>query len=191
MNNIYLSKKLLNHLSIIKNSKLTLIEAPSGFGKTTSLRTYLDKEEFNKFNIYWYTSFGESHEKTWEQIYDIFEKIDKKAWEKFKHIGVPTKDTLSNISSIMMDINCEEETLFIIDNYQLIKNNIEKEIIGALSLNNCDRLHMIIITQKLEDKNLDNLCYFDYHIIGAENFLFEKNDIRQYFKLNKISLDKY
>ena len=191
MNNIYLSKKLLNHLSIIKNSKLTLIEAPSGFGKTTSLRTYLDKEEFNKFNIYWYTSFGESHEKTWEQIYDIFEKIDKNAWKKFKHIGVPTKDTLSNISSIMMDINCEEETLFIIDNYQLIKNNIEKEIIGALSLNNCDRLHMIIITQKLEDKNLDNLCYFDYHIIGAENFLFEKNDIRQYFKLNKISLDKY
>ena len=126
MDNSYLSKKLLSQLNIIKTSRLTLIEAPSGFGKTTSVRTYLNKEEFNEFNIYWYTSFGESHEKTWQQIYDIFKKIDIKAWGKFKHMGVPTRDTLSDISSIMMDINCEIETLFIIDYYQLIKNNIQK-----------------------------------------------------------------
>ena len=154
MNNSYLSKKILSQLNIIQTSRLTLIEAPSGFGNTTSMRTYLNKEEFNEFNIYWYTSFGESHEKTWQQIYDIFKKIDIKAWEKFKHMGVPTRDTLSDISSIMMDINCEAETLFIIDNYQLIKNNIQKEIIGALSLNSCDKFHIIIITQKLEEKDL-------------------------------------
>ena len=190
MDNSYLSKKLLSQLNIIKTSRLTLIEAPSGFGKTTSMRTYLNKEEFNEFNIYWYTSFGESHEKTWQQIYDIFKKIDIKAWGKFKHMGVPTRDTLSDISSIMMDINCEIETLFIIDNYQLIKNNIQKEIIGALSLNSCDKLHIIIITQKLEEKDLDSLCYFDYHIITADNFLFEEPDIKKYFKINNISLDK-
>ena len=72
-------------MNIIQTSRLTLIEAPSGFGKTTSMRTYLNKEEFNEFNIYWYTSFGESHEKTWQQIYDIFKKIDIKAWEKLNH----------------------------------------------------------------------------------------------------------
>ena len=58
MNNSYLSKKILSQLNIIQTSRLTLIEAPSGFGKTTSMRTYLNKEEFNEFNIYWYTSFG-------------------------------------------------------------------------------------------------------------------------------------
>ena len=47
MDNSYLSKKLLSQLNIIKTSRLTLIEAPSGFGKTTSVRTYLNKEEFN------------------------------------------------------------------------------------------------------------------------------------------------
>ena len=51
MDNSYLSKKLLSQLNIIKTSRLTLIEAPSGFGKTTSVRTYLNKEEFNEFNI--------------------------------------------------------------------------------------------------------------------------------------------
>ena len=50
MDNSYLSKKLLSQLNIIKTSRLTLIEAPSGFGKTTSVRTYLNKEEFNEFN---------------------------------------------------------------------------------------------------------------------------------------------
>lgn len=42
---IYLSDKLKSQLALIPEYPLTVVEAPSGFGKTTAVREYL-KETF-------------------------------------------------------------------------------------------------------------------------------------------------
>ena len=52
---IVFSKELMGRLNFIKGDPLTLIEAPSGFGKTTALRHFLDSEVSGNARILWLT----------------------------------------------------------------------------------------------------------------------------------------
>ena len=57
----YFSQHLREILAGIPSYGLTVIEAPSGFGKTTALREYLTREQ-KTARVRWYTCFGESAE---------------------------------------------------------------------------------------------------------------------------------
>ncbi len=53
------SRRLEQALAEIPAFGLTVIEAPSGFGKTTALREYLNREH-RQADVRWHTCFGES-----------------------------------------------------------------------------------------------------------------------------------
>ena len=61
-NQYYFPLRLQDQLAQIPNYSLTLVKAPSGFGKTTAVREYLEsmKKEGKGIVLKWYTCLGES-----------------------------------------------------------------------------------------------------------------------------------
>ena len=51
----YFSDKLKRQLALIAHHPLTIVEAPSGFGKTTVIREYLKENLPQGATEYWYT----------------------------------------------------------------------------------------------------------------------------------------
>ncbi len=66
---VYLPERLLARLDDVRNHRLTLIEAPSGFGKTTSFREYLRGR--SEARCFWYTCLGETRTRAWKGVCDL------------------------------------------------------------------------------------------------------------------------
>ncbi|RBP66752.1 AAA domain-containing protein [Alkalibaculum bacchi] len=146
----YLSGRLLQELEKILDYPLTVIEAPSGAGKTTAVREYLKEYIPQSVNEYWYTAIGETPARVWEYIYDAFYPFDSETAEALKYLGTPARETLGDIARLLKSCRCEAPTVLVIDNYQLIQSDIQREIISALSYNGSSNLHIVIITQELD-----------------------------------------
>lgn len=64
-------------LAKIADHTLTVVEAPSGFGKTTAVREYLETHFQEDARIVWYTCLGESPAKAWAGICKLFGSADE------------------------------------------------------------------------------------------------------------------
>ena len=50
----YIPERLKNQLAEIPQHSLTVVEAPSGFGKTTAIRACINENHANDVRAYWY-----------------------------------------------------------------------------------------------------------------------------------------
>lgn len=184
----YFSNKLKKQLDQISNHSLTIIEAPSGFSKTTAIKEYLKERTNDDVHEYWYTCLGASTSMAWRGICDVFSNIDPKAADNLRNLKMPTKDTLLYIIEYIRGVYCEAETYLVIDNYQLIDFDIPYELIGVFSMHRIPNLHIIIITQQLKSKR--KLCIHENDILTVDSsyFIFDKTDILNLFQIEDIYL---
>lgn len=135
---IFLPEKLKEQLAKIPYFPVTVVEAPSGFGKTTALREYLNATITDNARQYWYTCLSESPLVAWMGICDMFSNISFEMARNLKKLGFPTMETLMYISAAFKDIDCKDEIYIVIDNYQIIKSDlftgIDKHIFFAWML---------------------------------------------------------
>ena len=186
---IFLSDKLINQLSQIPFFPLTVVEAPSGFGKTTAVKAYLKNVLQDGDGQYWYTCLSESPSIAWEGICDLFSNVNKEKAKNLKKLGFPTLDSLLYVSACIKDIGCSTETYIVIDNYQLIQSNILQELISILSMHGNPRLHLIFITQHLGIRSQITFHNTNIHTIESSAFFFDKDSTASLFKMEGIRLN--
>ena len=92
----YFSRHLWETLADIPTYGLTVIEAPSGFGKTTALREYLAREQ-KMADVRWYTCFGESAGRTWAGICALFGGSEDSITDELLELGEPSLENLADI----------------------------------------------------------------------------------------------
>lgn len=183
----YFSQKLLKKLKGIDQHPLTLVEAPSGFGKTTAVREYLTSHKSHAVQ-HWYTCLGETPTKAWKGICDMFSVIDDAVASILRKLEFPNEDTLVDIALSLRTLRCESETFLVIDNYQLLETNIPRRIINAFSTHGNDNLHIIFITQQLKRNDKITVHYANIYEINNKDLLFDKKDILNYFRIAGIRL---
>ena len=66
--NYYFPAQVKNQLAQISCYPLTVVEAPSGFGKTTAVREYLKENLPEDVWNHWYTCLGEPRTVAWGNI---------------------------------------------------------------------------------------------------------------------------
>ncbi len=187
-NNYYFSDKLKRQLGQISHHPLTIVEAPSGFGKTTAVREYLKEQISHGACEYWYTCLGESASMAWMGICELFSNINVRVADDLKDLKMPTMDTLFYITAYLRDIHCQAETYLVVDNYQLVNCDIPRELIGVFSLHGNPELHMIFITQQLETKQQISIHNNNIHTIDASSFFFDREGTASLFRMEGIRL---
>ena len=186
---IYLSETLKYQLAHIPYFPLTVVDAPSGFGKTTAVREYLRENLTEGARQYWYTCLSENPSVAWTGLCDLIANVDAEAAKNLKKLGFPTLDTLMYVTTILRDLNCITETYIVIDNFQLIKSELLQELMSVFSMHENPNLHLIFITQHLGVKSQVTFHNSNIHTIDSSAFFFDKESTAILFKMEGIRLN--
>ena len=184
----YFSERLKRELGKIPYYPLTVVEAPSGFGKTTAVREYLKDNLSDGVREYWYTCLGEPAFSAWMSICGLFANIDSQTAVNLKNLKMPTMDTLFYMEKYLRNIRCEAETYLVVDNYQLVNCDIHRELISVLSMHGNPDLHLIFITQQLKAGELISVHNNNVHTIGTSSFFFDRQGTASLFRIEGIRI---
>lgn len=182
-NSICLPKYLEKQLAYIFRYPVSIVDAPIGFGKTTAIQHYLDRSTFTSVKKYWHACYGESISKLWDSICKILATIDKEILIEKDEIN---SENLTEIIVMLKNIACLSKTFIVIDDFHLVKTDIHKEFVQAVSMHGNDNLHFIFISQPFVLTNAKTNT--NVFVVSPSSFLFEKENILLYFKLNNIAL---
>ena len=176
----YFSEVLQDKLKAVLDYGLTVVEAPSGFGKTTAVREFLNTR-LTSFDIHWYTCFGESSQRAWKGICELFGDCCNEVAEELRECGVPDVDNLAEIAQAVSRLNCQRPSVMVIDNYQLFGIEVQRRLIAALSMCRDQNTHIIVITQPLPEQEEWLGCHpCRYHSIDMQDLLFDSACIARY-----------
>jgi LuxR family maltose regulon positive regulatory protein len=183
----YFPDRLRKSLAMIPRYPVTVVEALSGFGKTTAVREYLKENLLRHSREYWHICLGEPSSRTWEGICWLFEESDPDVAAGLKELGPPTMETLADVAALVRGVRVDKETFLVVDNYQLFENEIRREIINAFSVHGSENLHIIFITQPLSASK-ESVHYASIHRLDNGDFLFDRDSTARLCRLFGIKL---
>jgi len=185
----YLPEQLKKQLSKILHYPLTIVEAPSGFGKTTAIHEYMKVNLPSDAHEYWYTCLGDPTVKMWNGICRLLGYADSEIADQLMKLEFPTTDSISEIAELIREIRCDITMYLIIDNYQILDSVAPKELLSAFAMQGRgSKLHLIFITQQLNLQQQTSLRHSLAHIIPASDFFFDKSSTIRLLKLAGIRL---
>lgn len=189
-NMCYLSDKLKQQLSQIPYYPLTIVEAPSGFGKTTAVRKFLKENLPDNAQQYWYTCLGEPSCIAWNGICDLLSNVNAELALSLKNLRLPTMDTLMYIPAMFRDHACTVETYLAIDNYQMLHCDIPRELMNVFAIHGSPKLHFIFITQNLERSSQLAFHHPYVYAVDPAAFFFDPESTARLSRMEGIRLSQ-
>ena len=188
-NTKYYPPRLLKKLAYIQSYPFTLIEAPSGFGKTTLIEYYFESQVPPAIPRYNYDFETDEPLFIWKEICRRIWKIDAECGEKLLRCGPPDEDNLMEVRQLIKEIRCPGETYLWFDNYKRWNNEFSGEFLSFLSQHGGKNLHVIVSSQPLSpDKKKKSGLTPGCWKMSDEDLVFQKDDIAAYFTAAGITL---
>lgn len=168
-------------LSAIYDYPLIIVEAPMGFGKTTAVMNFLASEKNNALRIAFLNS-SKSTAFFWNKFGDEMGKLDKKAADALKSLGLPADAPQADkIISILNSIEYDEKTVLVIDDYHLSHDMQLNKFILQIAAEKIENFHIVIITRDTTAINFNELlskgmCF----VISQQQLKFTECETRDY-----------
>ena len=186
---LYFPKRLSERIEMVCDYPLTVVEAPSGFGKTTAIQHYFEDSRFSNLPVYWLTFLGESLSSAWNHFCKMICKIDPCAGEALLNLNTPNADDLREIEAIFSNLNCPEETYFILDNFGEFSYPALDGLLQCMASHGGKRLHIIVVMTQVSGEQ--ELSVSRNHLVGyipPSAFVFQFEDTKAYFQQVGLSL---
>lgn len=184
---VYISKTLREKLYSFKKFSRTIISAPSGFRKSTVVKAYLKTMDYN---VIWLDCTVDIKD-TWEELcYLLNDYCDHDILQKIKDIGVVQKHSqIAKINDLANQLQLQH-IIFVFDNYDNIMSDSTDQFIFEGKLFSQNDCRCFIIGNKLDSDTIVNEIVSKHsNYIGKESFLFSQNDIKEFYKMNSVSID--
>ena len=183
----FFSDRLKERLNSVLDSNFTIVEAPSGFGKTTAIKNLLDNIDDEVFYI---TIENDNDTILFEEICNFVQKLDLKVSIALKNIGCPKDDeTVDKIVRLFSNITVNEHYILVFDNFQFVSNRFIKSVIFQLIDSIEEYLKIIIITQSIKyEPFIEMILEKKLNYIGKNDLEFTSEEIKLYFKECGIKL---
>lgn len=183
---VYFSKKLNKALDKILESRCTVVNAPFGFGKTRSVKGYLDKNNIE----YAWIDCTNAKEVFWAKYSDAISLVDVEAGNKLKMLGFPEKDKkLVEFANIMKNVKCDKRIFIVLDNYEKLECELTDYLfLPDASYEKSPFSIILIIEGALKKDIMDAVFTESVYCIDGDEFILEPADIREYMRGYSISL---
>ncbi|WP_303322447.1 LuxR C-terminal-related transcriptional regulator [Cloacibacillus evryensis] len=185
---IYLPPKLQKRLRELTQPPLTVVEAGSGFGKTTAVMEHLTTGPRRKRRLFVRTLCGGSAERPWEELCSLLANICPKNADYLRKFGEPAQDSLPRIASIMPEFRCEEKTTLVLDNFHLARFRAPARLINTLASHGNRSLSIVIITQPYDGLKDDAPFAARVNHIRGDSFVLTSEEVREFFRREEIKL---
>ncbi len=188
-NQIYLSERLKGRLETIYKFPVTIIETPTGYGKTTAVKAFL-KEKGRKY--IWFNVDNSDREQFMDDFSAMLNGINEKVSNTIRNIGYPVDtSTRGRMANAIMELEFREQTVLVIDNYQFISDEHMNEVIKDLSGKNNDNLVIVCLTQTITSSDIFDLSIRKkINHLGKSDFELDKSEIIEYYKQCGVKLEE-
>ncbi|MDR1580422.1 MAG: hypothetical protein LBS35_08695, partial [Synergistaceae bacterium] len=156
----WFSPRITSLLENISAARTAIIEAPSGFGKTTA-GEYLWSEILSglpdlakSVRKVWHTCIDEAGPLLWRHFCDTVSKIDAPTGGRLAVLGLPDDDTFGDAAFTLEDIQCERETWFFLDDFHNIERAAGARVFSEFFRHRTETLRVVILTRQFGDKAL-------------------------------------
>jgi len=184
----YFSDRLKQKLGDMLFAPSTVVEAPSGYGKTTAIRDFLEGELPRSTPVYWFTAADEAPAAGFRRLCREIDKIDGRAGERLMKIELPNAVTAGEACDALRCIQCGHEAYLVIDNFQFLHTSLPPSFFIALIEHGGKGLHVIIVTQMLKRNMLSVIAGHGFLHITAADLRLNADDIRHYYALAGVKI---
>jgi len=187
-NKFYFSERLKRKMKLLAFSGAAVLEAPSGYGKTTAMRGYvkdLTSDDNDDHDVFWFTAIDEeSPTVLYRRFCRDIGRIDSNVSQRLLDIDFPNTFTIGEVCDTLRSIQCEKKTWFIIDDFHYLFAILPASFLIALLNSGKEDLRVIIITQMLGQDFQKNIISRGIPYITASDLQWDPKDIRNYFMLS-------
>lgn len=178
-------------LSEIMNKPVGIVVAPSGYGKTTVVRSYLAKN--TQLKSVWLSLGHEEVDEVWvwNRICEKFKSSNTELYEQLVGIEFP-----SNSQRMYLFIRTIRKYLhtpfcLVIDDYHKCKSTLIDNLLTRIVFEDIEQLHILLIGRiypeiPFEEMLLKGYCF----IIDQRMMALSKEEAGEVFKINGISLSE-
>lgn len=184
----YFSDRLRLKLNKLRSFPATIVEAPSGYGKTTAVRDFLESALPQGTPIYWFAAANEAPASGYRRLCYEIDKIDGKAGQRLLKIGLPNSATIGEACDALWSVECRCETYLVIDNFQYIQQNLPQPILSALLEHGGGSLHIIIVTQMLTRDMIVAAASRGILRINVSDLRLDEEDIRHFYNITGMDI---
>ena len=188
----YYSPRLLKKLEGVLSAPVTVIEAPSGYGKTTAVRDYLKNTPSKGVPVHWWNAVEDDAEASWASLCKELAHIDPTAGNELLSFGFPKPMSAWEIGKLIGNLRCYTQTVLVLDDFHFLQKVLSRNVMSALLSYEGKKLHLVIITQTVRPFHLSYFEQKDIHYIRAEDLRLRSDDVRHYCRLcgSSVSKDK-
>ena len=185
---IFLPDRIRKKYDTILDYSISIIEAPTGYGKTTSLSEYLS---YSEKKYIWFNIDNCDKEQFFSDFCAKVEGFNADIANEMRKIGYPVDEhTSGKLANLVMQLEFNKKTILVIDNYNFVAdkhiNNVFKDLSGKKDLN----LIIVLVTETISNKDAyDVFASNKVNYITKSDFMFDKKDIDEYYKVCGIKLD--
>jgi LuxR family maltose regulon positive regulatory protein len=190
---------LLDGLAVILETPLTIVEAPVGYGKTTAVREFLNKNDTRRLWVPVLGSlFGVSEDVFWRTFCrELGQALPKSAdvAASLERLGYPRDSTRFEAArELLHQLSVTVPTVLVIDDFHLLPSPafgalcevLAKEALAGIGIAN---LHITLISRHVYpgEKELLRLKGA-LAVVDQEIFSFSAKDIQAYYALHKLDI---
>jgi len=185
----YYSEHMQKKMKMIAAAKAAIIEAPSGYGKTTAMRDFIKDLVSKDDDVKWFTAVDEEAPSVlYRRFCREIGKIDEAAGERLLKIDFPNAFTIGEVCDALRTIRCKGKTWLIIDDFQFLFAILPSSFLSALLDNGRDDLRIIIVTQLLGQDFQRTVLRLGIPYVSVSDLQWNAKDIRSYFELVGIEI---
>jgi len=186
----YYSPRLLKKLGGILTAPVTVVEAPSGYGKTTAVRDYLMDNLPKGTALYWWSAAEDAPGTSWTRLCREFMHIDPAAGKQLLSAGFPRLLSAWEIGQIISSLHCDTQTVLVLDDFQFLQKELPRTVMSALLSYARPKLQLIIITQTARPFPLSFFEQAGAHYIRMEDLRLNSEDVRRYCRLCGVAVSE-
>lgn len=179
--------RLNQQLKNLFSYPLTVIQAPMGFGKTTTIREFI---HINRLSPIFLSLMGSSNSLAyfWERITVKVRKKSQELGDQLLGLGFPADaPQIAKIVELLEDCVFSCPKLLIIDDYHLIDCPQMADLVTAIAGERIQNLHIVLLTRKISCLHMEELaqkrlCW----VVSQEDLEFRPDEVDSYFRMMNV-----
>lgn len=177
-------EQISSQLNSIFSYPLTVVVAAMGYGKTTSVRDFLDEVDA-KYVWLAVESDETSARYIWASLTRQLARTEPELGNRLNALGFPADaPQRDKIISIVEDYTYITDTVLVIDDYHFAHSPELDMLVERIVRADIRGLHVLILSRTIPEMNIEELRLKGYcYLFDSELFELSENEIKEYFKL--------
>ncbi len=189
-NKHYYSPRLLKKLEGIFAVPLTVVEAPSGYGKTTAVWNYIKDKLPKGTPVHWWSAAEDASETSWTRLCREIEHIDPPSGKQLLSFGFPRMMNAWEIGHVISNLRSDTQSVLVLDDFHFLQKELPRTVMSALLSYAGTKLHLVIITQTTRPFPLSFFEQANVHYIRIEDLRLNIEDVQRYCSLCGVSVSE-